>query len=165
MSSDVPFSHTYLGALLTQSAVSYIRDKPYLHGVETPRSLGAQLPSCRTLGPARDLPRLAARSIASCPTRSRSHSCECIRGCSTPDRSHGRSRDSTYSSPYLLAPDSTHSLARTSVFVAAVRPITRMSVVKTRPAARPIASHLTRLARSLAQVYSRLLCARSLTQA
>jgi len=32
--------------------------------------------------------------------------------------------------------------------VAAVRPITRTSVVKTRPAARPIALHLTRLARA-----------------
>jgi len=123
-----------------------------LSAVETPGSLGAQLPSCCTLGPARDPPRLAARSIASCPTRSCSHSCECIRGCSAPDHSHERSQDSTRSSPYRLAPDSTHPLARASVFVAAVRPITRTSVVE------------TRLARSLAQVYSRLLCARSLTQ-
>ena len=133
-------------------------------GVETPGSLGAQLPSCRTLGPARDPPRLAARSIASCPTRSRSHSCECISGCSAPDHSHERSRDSTYSSPCLLAPDSTHSFARACVFVAAVRPITRTSVVKTRPAACPIASHPTRLTRSLARVYSWLQCARSLAR-
>jgi len=118
------------------------------NGVETPGSLGAQLPTCCTLGPARDSPRLAARSIASCPTRSRSHSCECIRGCSAPDHSHERSQDSTCSSPYRLAPDSTRPLARASVFVAAVRPITRTSVVETRPAAHPIASHLNRLARA-----------------
>jgi len=142
----------------------YISCAKLCRAVETPGSLGAQLPSCCTLGPARDPPRLAARSIASCPTRSRSHSCECIRGCSAPDHSHEHSQDSTCSSPYRLAPDSTHPLARASVFVAAVRPITRTSVVETRPAARPIASHLTRLARSLAQVYSWLLCARSLTQ-
>ena len=31
MSLDVPFSRTYPGALLTWSAVSYVRDKPSLH--------------------------------------------------------------------------------------------------------------------------------------
>ena len=102
--------------------------------VETPGSLGTQLPSCRTLGPARDPPRLAARLIASCPTQSCSHSCECIRGCSAPDHSHKRSQDPTRSSPYRLAPDPTRSLARASVFAAAVRPITRTGVVATRPA-------------------------------
>ena len=139
--------------------------------VETPGSLGAQLPSCCTLGPARDPPRLATRSIASCPTRSHSHSCECIRGCSAPDHSHERSsrldlqlalsprtqldsptrsrecicgcsapdhshkcsRDPTCSSPYRLAPDPTRLLACTSVFAAAVHPITRTGVVVTRP--------------------------------
>jgi len=39
MSSDVPFSRTYLGALLTWSAVSYVRDKPSLHGHQLGRCL------------------------------------------------------------------------------------------------------------------------------
>jgi len=39
MNSDVPFSRTYLGALLTWSAVSYVRDKPSLHGHQLGRCL------------------------------------------------------------------------------------------------------------------------------
>jgi len=80
-------------------------------------------------------------------------------GCATP-----RCRDTRVSrcakpTMQLTSPSAQlgNPLARASVFVAAVRPITRASVVVTRPAAHPIISHPIQLTCSRARVYSWLL--------